>query len=58
MKCVASFSQGAEPQPVESEINDRRGVEREKLAHDEAADDADAERAAKFRTGSRAESQR
>src|SRR6266436_2858254 len=58
MKSVALFSQSAKPELVESEINDRRGVERKKLAHDEAADDADAEGAAKLRTSAGTESQR
>src|SRR5258705_580936 len=58
MKSVTFFSESAKPEFVESEINDRSGVERKKLAHDEAADDADAEGAAKFGTGAGAERQR
>src|SRR6267378_3897692 len=58
MKSVVLFSQSAKPEFVESEINDRSCVERKKLAHDEAADDADAEGAAKFGTGAGAEGQR
>src|SRR5258707_15520909 len=58
MKSVALFSQSAKPEFVESEVNDRRGVEGKELAHDEAADDADAEGAAKFGTGDGAEGQR
>src|ERR1700722_18314530 len=58
MKSVALFSESAKPELVESEINDGRGVEGEELTHDEAADDADAERATKFGTGAGAEGQR
>ena len=58
MKSVAFFSESAKPEFVESEIDDGRGVERQKLAHDEAADDADAERAAKFGAGAAAEGER
>src|SRR5579859_3850582 len=58
MKSVAFFAKSPKPELVESEIDDRGGVERQKLAHDEAADDADAERAAKFGAGAGAESER
>src|SRR5579859_544951 len=57
MKSVAFFAKSPKPELVESEIDDRGGVERQELAHDEAADDADAERAAKFGAGAGAESQ-
>src|SRR5258708_2435510 len=57
MKSVVLFSESAKPELVESEINDRSGVERKKLTHDEAADDADAEGAAKFGTGAGAKGQ-
>src|SRR6267143_692466 len=57
MKSVTFFSESAKPEFVESEINDRSGVERKKLAHDEAADDADAEGAAKLGTGAGAKGQ-
>ncbi len=43
---------------IESEIHDRRGVEREKLAYDETANDGDAERTAKLRARTRSEGQR
>ncbi len=42
---------------VKAEINHRRRIEREQLAHDQAADDGDAERTAQFRAGARAEGQ-
>src|SRR6202790_471693 len=58
MKSVAFFSESAKPELVESEIDDGRGVKSEELAHDEAADDADAEWSAKFGTGAGAEGQR
>src|SRR5580700_8851644 len=58
MKSVAFFSESAKPEFVESEIDDGSGVESQKLAHDEAADDADAERAAKLGTCASAKSQR
>src|SRR5258708_36538872 len=58
MKSVVLFSQSAKPEFVESEINNWRGVKRKKLAHDEAADDTDAEGAAKFGTGAGAKGQR
>src|SRR6266851_2825562 len=57
MKSVAFFSESAKPELVESEIDDGRGVERKKLAHDEAADDANAEGAAEFGAGAAAEGQ-
>src|SRR5882724_13006207 len=55
MKSVAFFSESAETEFVEREIDDGRGVESQKLAHDEAADDADAQRATKLGTGAGAE---
>src|ERR1700688_777873 len=57
MKSVAFFSESAETEFVEREIDDGRGVKSQELAHDEAADDADAERAAKFGAGAGAESE-
>src|SRR6267142_6879752 len=57
MKSVTFFSESAETEFVEREIDDGRGVESQKLAHDEAADDADAKRTAKLGTGAGAEGQ-
>src|SRR3954468_13567815 len=37
-------------EPLHRQIDDRRGVEREQLAQQQAADDGDAERVAQFRT--------
>src|SRR5438477_424760 len=49
-----------EPQPeaVEIEVDDGRRVERQQLAHEEAADDRDAERPAELRADARAERER
>ena len=44
-------------QAVQREINDRRSVEREHLAQNQAADNGDAERITEFRTRASAESQ-
>ena len=44
-------------QPVEAEVDDRRGVEGEHLAEDQAADDGDAEGAAQLGAHARAEGQ-
>ena len=51
--------QSREPdaQPVEVEINDRRRVERQRLAEDQPADDRDAQRPAQFRAVRRAQRQ-
>jgi hypothetical protein len=38
-----------EPHAVEIEVHHRRGVEREQLAHEQPADDGDAERPAQLR---------
>src|ERR1700756_5402513 len=57
MKSVALFSENAKAKLVESQIHDGRGVESQKLAHDEAADDADPEGAAKFGAGAGAKGQ-
>src|SRR5262245_3715878 len=43
---------------IEVEIDDRRGVEGEHLAHDEAAHDGDAERTAEFGAGAGADDER
>jgi hypothetical protein len=45
-------------QPVEEQIDHRRGVERQHLADDQAADDGDAERLAQFRADAGAQRQR
>ena len=45
-------------QPIEREIDDRRGVQRQHLAEDQAADDRDAQRPAQLRAGAGAERQR
>ena len=45
-------------QPIEGQVDDRRGVERQHLAHDQPADDGDAERAAQLAPTPRAERQR
>src|SRR6185437_16342866 len=45
-------------QAFEPEIDHRRGVEREHLAEDQAADDGDAKRAPQFGAGPRAERER
>ena len=42
-------------QPIEPEIDHRRGVERQQLADQQAADDRDAQRMAQFRSGAAAE---
>src|SRR5262249_22798676 len=56
------FASPSSPRPpgetVEIEEDHRRGVEREQLAHREAADDGVAERLADFRAGARAEHER
>src|ERR1039458_5637946 len=39
------------PEPVQVEINDRRGVECDKLGQQQTADDGDAQRAAQFGAG-------
>src|SRR5271169_71793 len=57
MKSVTFFAEKMKPEAVESEIDDRGGVEGEELAHDESADDADAEGAAELRAGASAEGQ-
>src|ERR1051326_505990 len=43
---------------VEIQIDDRRGEQRERLADNEPADDAEAERLAEFGAGAESESQR
>jgi len=45
-------------QPIKSQVNHRRGVQRQQLAEDEAADDGDAEGAAQFRTDAGAQRER
>src|SRR3984893_16770088 len=45
-------------QAIEIEVNHRRREERQDLAHDEAADDGDAERMTEFRAGAGPEHQR
>src|SRR5579871_3101824 len=55
---LAVAAQPANAHTVEREINDGRGVERKYLADNQAADDGDAERAAKFGAGAGAESER
>ena len=47
---IAPFLEPA-AEAIEIEINDRRGVEREKLREEQAADDRDAEWAAQFAAG-------
>jgi hypothetical protein len=47
---MRSRSRRPEAQPVEIEKNDRRRVKRQHLAHDQAADNGDAEKAPEFRT--------
>ena len=47
---LAVSAQPFDSQAVQREINDRRGVEREHLAQNQAADNGDAERIAEFRT--------
>src|SRR6185437_3297884 len=53
---------GAAPEavaePIEGQVYHRRGVQGQDLAENQAADDADAERAAELRTGAGAERQR
>src|SRR5258708_39670927 len=44
-------------QPIEPDVNARRGVERKHLADDQAADDGHAEGMAKLRSGARPESE-
>src|SRR5271168_2259831 len=53
MKHVHLFSLRAKTKPVERQINDGRGVQREQLAHDQPADNRDSQWAAKLGTGSR-----
>src|SRR5262249_42111421 len=55
---VANVEGKTPREPVESEIDDWRRVERKDLAQNKAADDSDAERAAKFGTHAAAESER
>src|SRR6267142_7014476 len=57
---VAGGATATEPEleAVEVEIDDRSGEERQKLAHDEAADDGDTERAAEFGASAVAERER
>src|SRR5258707_7012486 len=57
---VAGSATATEPEleAVEVEIDDRSGEERQELAHDEAADDGDTERATKFGAGAVAERKR
>src|SRR5271165_893069 len=45
-------------QPIEPQVDDRGGVEREHLAHQQAAHDGDAQRMPQLRTGSATERQR
>ena len=45
-------------QPIECQIDDRRGVKREQLAEDQSANDGDAERTAQFGADTGAEGQR
>ena len=45
-------------QTIEREVDDRRRVERERLAHEQAADDRDAERVAELRADAGAERER
>src|ERR671924_1901599 len=40
---------------IEIEVNDRRGIQGQKLADDQAADDSDAQRVAQLRAGTRTE---
>src|SRR5882724_13690813 len=57
---VAGGAAATEPklEAVEVEVDDWCGEERQKLAHDEAADDGDTERATKFGAGAVAERER
>lgn len=57
---MMSSAAAAEPEleAVEIEIDDGCGEEREELAENEAADDSDAERAAKFGAGAVPDGQR
>ncbi len=57
---MAGGATATEPEleAVEVKIDDRSGEERQKLAHDEAADDGDAERAAELGAGAAAERER
>ena len=57
---MAGSAAATEPelQAVEVEVDDRSGEERQELAHDEATDDGDTERAAEFGAGAVAERER
>src|SRR5437879_1229865 len=57
---MAGGAAATEPEleAVEIEVDDWCGEERQKLAHDEAADDGDAERAAEFSACAAAERER
>ena len=52
------FAAKAEPQTVEKQVDDWRGVECQHLAYNQTADDRDSERAPQFGAGSRTECQR
>src|SRR5271170_7072339 len=52
------FAGPTNSQAVERKVNNRRGVERQHLADDQASDDRDAERTSQFRTGSSAQGER
>src|SRR5580704_6379505 len=45
------------PKPIESQVDDRRGVESQQLAEEKSTDDGDAERVTELRTGAGGECQ-
>src|SRR5260370_37570033 len=47
-----------QPNPIQNQINDRRGVEREYLAKDQTTGHTDTQRATQFRSGSMAKRER
>src|SRR5208282_4512082 len=54
---IAYLKSKAVGQPIESKIDDRRGVKREELAQDKSANDGDSEGAPQFGADAGAESQ-
>src|SRR5260370_2397584 len=57
-RCVFDLRFGAPAEPVQVQINDRRGIERKHLRHDQSANDRNTKRFANFRTIPLSEGQR
>ena len=58
MACQLPLQRAAPAQLVQQQVNNRRGKQRDHLAHDQAADDGDAQRPAQLRALAEADGQR